>query len=89
MHVGVPGGKRSKTEAIHCPARKGGLDSGDTSDLVLDCGGVVRFTNAFNYLGSILHRDLSNHHGVDARIKKASQAFGALRDQVLSSRDVP
>ena len=25
-------------------------------------------------------RDLSDHHDVDARIKKASKAFGALRD---------
>ena len=48
MHVGLPGGKRSKTEAIHCAAREVGLDSGDTSDLVLDCGSVVSFTNPLN-----------------------------------------
>ena len=48
--------------------------------LVLDCGGTVSFTESFVYLGSLLHRDLSDHHDVDARIKKASKAFGALRD---------
>ena len=89
MHVGLPGGKRSQTEAMHCPAREGGLDSGGTMDLVLDCGGVVSFTISFNYPGSVLHRDLSDHHGVDARIKKASRAFGALRGRVFSSKDVP
>ena len=74
---------------MHCPAREGGLASGDTSDLVLDFGSAVSFTNSFNYRGFILHRDLSNHHGVDARIKKASQSFGALLDRVFSSKDVP
>ena len=74
MHVGEPGGKRSKTGTMHCPAREDGLDNGDTSDLVLHCGGVVSFTIPFNYLGSILHRDHSDHHDVDARIKKRPSA---------------
>jgi hypothetical protein len=30
-----------------------------------------------------------DHDDVDARIKKAPQFFGALRDRVFSSRDVP
>jgi len=54
----------------------------------LDCGGTVSFTQSFVYLGSLLHRDLSDHHDVDARIKKASKAFGALRDRIFSTRDV-
>ena len=88
MHVGSPG-KKSKTEAMYCPARVNAYDDGDTSDLMLDCGGTVSFTQSFVYLGSLLHCDLSDHHDVDARIKKAAQAFGALRDRVFSSRDVP
>jgi hypothetical protein len=87
MHVGSPG-KKSKTEAMYCPARNDEYEAGDTSDLVLDCGGTVSFTESFVYLGSLLHRDLSDHHDVDARIKKASKAFGALRDRVFSTRDV-
>ena len=74
INVSLPGGKRSMMEAIHCPAREGGLDSGDTSDLVLDCGGVVSFTNSFDFLGLVLHRELSGHHGADAHIKKAIRA---------------
>jgi len=63
-------------------------EAGDTSDLVLDCGGTVSFTQSFVYLGSLLHRDLSDHHDVDARIKKASKAFGALRNRIFGTRDV-
>ncbi len=40
------------------------------------------------YLGSLLHYDLSDHHDVEARLKKASQAFGALRSKIFSSRDI-
>jgi hypothetical protein len=88
MHVGSPG-KQSKTEAMFCPARYAAYDDGDTSDLVLDCGGTIGFTKFFVYLGSTLASDLSDHHDVNARLKKASKAFGALRDRVFSSRDVP
>ena len=87
MHVGAPG-KKSKTEAMYCPARNDEYEAGDTSDLVLDCGGTVSFTQSFVYLGSLLYRDLSDHHDVDARIKKASKVFGALRDHFLRTRDV-
>ena len=88
MHVGSPG-KKSTTEAMYCPVRVSAYGDGDTSDLLLDCGGTVSFTQSFVYLGSLLHCDLSDHHGVDARIKKAAEAFGALRDRVFSSRDAP
>ena len=35
------------------------------------------------------HYDLSDHHDVEARLKKAPQAFGALRSKIFSSRDIP
>ena len=60
MHAGVPGGKRSKTGAMLCPAQEDGLDNGDTSDFVLHCGGVVSLANSLNYPGSILYRDLTD-----------------------------
>jgi hypothetical protein len=88
MHVGA-NGKRSKTEAMFCPAKTDTYSAGDTSDLLLDCGGTVSFTESFVYLGSLLHYDLSDHHDVEARLKKASQAFGALRSKIFSSRDIP
>jgi hypothetical protein len=88
MRVGSQG-EKSKTEATYCLARVGVYDDGNNSGLALDCGGTVNFTQPFVYHGSLLHCDLSDHHVVDERIKKAAQAFGALRDRVFSSRDVP
>lgn len=88
MHVG-DGVKKSKTEGMYCPARNEEYGNGDTSDLVLNCGGRISFTESFVYLGSLLHRDLSDHHDVEARLKKAAKAFGALRDRVFSSKDIP
>ena len=51
MHFGA-NGKRSKTEAMFCPARTDTYSAGDTSDLELDCGATVSFTESFVYLGS-------------------------------------
>ena len=36
----------------------------------------------------MLHYDLSDHHDVEARLKKAPRAFGALRSKIFSSRDI-
>ena len=75
MHVGS-NGKRSQTEAIYCPARTATYGDGDTSDLVLNCGGTVSFTESYVYLGSLLHYDqcLTDHHDVEARITRNTRA---------------
>ena len=70
MRVGA-NSKRSKMEVMFCPVRKDAYSAGDTSDLLLDCGGTVSFTESFVYLGSLLHFDLSDYHGVKAWLKKA------------------
>jgi hypothetical protein len=88
MHESSPG-KKSKTEAMYFPERVSAYGDGFTSDMVLDCGGKVSFTQPFVYLGLLFHCDLSDHQNVDARTKKAAQVFGTLRDRVFSSRDVP
>jgi len=54
---------------MYCPARNDEYEAGDTSGLVLDYGGTVSFTQSFVYLRSLLLRDLSDHHDVDARIR--------------------
>ncbi len=51
MHVGA-NGETSKTEAMFCPAKMGTCSAGDTSDLLLDCGGTVSFTESFMYLST-------------------------------------
>ena len=52
------------------------------------CGGTVSFTESSVYLGSLLHYDLSDHHDVEAWIKKASKAFGAMRSKICGSVDI-
>jgi len=75
MHVGS-NGKRSKTEAMYCPACTATYGDGNTSDLMLDCGGTVSFTESFVYLGSLLHYDLSaDHEDVEARATCTTSAF--------------
>ncbi len=54
MHVGA-NDKRSKTEAMFCPVKTDTYSAGDTSDLLLDCGGTVSFTESLVYLGLLLH----------------------------------
>jgi hypothetical protein len=61
-------GKKSKTEAMYCPARATPYEDGDTSDLVLDCDGTVSFTKSFVYLGSLLHCDLSDDRRLSTEI---------------------
>ena len=94
MHVGA-NCKRSKTEAVFSHAKSDIYSAGDTSDL-LDYGGTISFAKkkskaeSFVYLGSLLHFDLSDHHDVEARLKKVPQAsFGALRSKIFSSRVIP
>ena len=87
IHVGS---EREEQDGGHAlPARDEEHSDGDTSDLVLDFGGTTSFTETSVYLGSLLHRDLSDHHGAKARIKRAPMAFGELQGRFFGSRDVP
>ena len=45
MHVGA-NCKRSKTEAIFSHAKSDSYSAGDTSDLLLDCGGTISFAES-------------------------------------------
>jgi hypothetical protein len=56
---------------MFCPARSARYENGNTSGLVIYCGGTVSFTKTFVYLCSPLHNDLTGHCVADARIKKA------------------
>ena len=88
MHVGR-GGKRSKTEAVLFHKRHSRQEDGDTSDITLPCGGTISFTPQFTYLGSMIHCSLSDSHDVANRIRKASAAFGALRETIFGTKYVP
>jgi len=52
---------------------------------VLDCGGMVSFTQSFVYLGSLLDRNLPGD--TKNQIRNASEAFGTLLDLLFSTRE--
>ena len=87
-------GKASKTEALFVAAPeimyedRDTYDGIDLSDIELADDRFVPVVADFNYLGSVLARDCRDSADVDARIKKASAAFGALRDCVFASKTV-
>ena len=57
VHAGS-NGKRSKMEAIYCPAWEAAYGDGGTSHLISGCGGTVSFTKPFVHPGSLLHYGL-------------------------------
>ena len=87
-------GKASKTEVLFVAAPGilyddlASYDDADLSDVDLGDGRFFPVVDEFNYLGSVLTRDCRDASDVDTRIKKASAAFGALRDSVFASKTV-
>jgi len=69
--------------------RRSRQEDGDTSDIKLACSGTINFMPQFTYLGSMIHSSLSDSHNVANRIRKASVAFGALREDILRTKYVP
>ena len=59
----------------------------DLSDVALSPTTFIHFTSQFKYLGSMITPSLTSDLDVEIRIKKASQAFGALRN-VVCDRDL-
>ena len=85
-HVGRSGSK-SKTEAMYFPPPRSSYEDANTLPLEVD-GGVVTFTQAFKYLGSLVTSNLDDSAEVDARIRSASAAFASLRVQLFGCKAV-
>ena len=85
-HVGRAGSK-SKTEAMYFPPPRSSYEDANTLPLEVD-GGLVTFTRAFKYLGSIISSNLDDSAEVDSRIKSASAAFASLRSQLFGCKNV-
>ena len=77
MHIGR-GATASKTEAVYYPPPHQAHADGDQTDFTVH-DGFISFTDEFRYLGSIIHHSLTADADVNARITKATAAFGALR----------
>lgn len=90
MHIGKgvlfgPNLAHSKTEAVYFPPQGKPHADGDQSNFKV-ASGFVSFTDEFRYLGSIIHNSLKSDTDVNARITKATAAFGALQKCFFSSR---
>ena len=83
-------GKTSKTELLFVekPSHTEPSTCKDTnlSPIILEEGRFIPVVNKFCYLGSIINHNLRELEDVDNRTKKASQAFGALRRGVFTSK---
>ena len=86
-HVGS-GNKKSRTEIMFFPSSTADHLHADASDFIMGHGGV-HFTEKFKYLGTILDTTLSDEADVDARIRAAGAAFGALQKSVFGIKNVP
>ena len=64
------------------------FDNQNLSDIVLSHDSFLPIVDEFCYLGSIITRDCSDDRDVLERIKKASNAFGALRKIIFANRNV-
>ena len=94
IHTGVlEPRENSKTEVLFCSKPSSfyntpdTFDDADLSDIILN-DRYIPIVKQFCYLGSIISSDCSDIKDVEARIRKASNAFGALRKSVFGSKIV-
>jgi exonuclease III len=88
MHVGR-GGEKSKTVAMYFPAKD---EAGTTEPVTfLDENGdtcTVHFEDRIKYLGSYLSSEGTSQVDIEARLLKASQAFGALSSRITRRQEL-
>ncbi len=80
-------GSKSKTEAMYFSPPRSSYEDANTLPLKVD-GGVVTFTQAFKYFGSLVTSNLVDSAEVDDRIRFASAAFASLRVQLFGCKAV-
>ena len=95
IHTGILEPRESsKTEVLFCGkpptmyASPETYDNADLSDIIISDNRYVPVVQQFTYLGSIVSADGSDERDVEVRIRKASNAFGALRKSVFGSNIV-
>ena len=87
-------GKTSKTELLFVEKPNNSYTDPSTRDgtnlspIILEEEHFIPVVKKFYYLGSIINHYLRESEDVDNRIKKASQAFGALRRGVFTSKSI-
>ena len=78
-------GKTSKTELLFIE-KTSHTELTNLSPIILEEGCFIPVVNKLCYLVSIINHNLRESEDVDNCIKKASQAFGALRRGVFTSK---
>ena len=93
IHTGVLQPRdNSKTEVLFCSKpfslynTPDTYDNADLSDIINDR--YIPIVQEFCYLGSIVSSDCSDDKDVEMRIRKSSNAFGALRKSVFGSNTI-
>ena len=84
MHVNR--GESFKTEAVLFQKLHRHQEDGDTSGIALSCDGTGSFTP---HLGAAILYNHPDSHDVASRIRKASTAFGALREAICGTKYMP
>ena len=85
IHLGR-GTTASKTEAMFFPKPR--CDDGTTKPNFNVADGFISYSRKFKYLGSHIVPSLDSEVEIDIRIKKASQALGALSESTFRNKDV-
>ena len=80
------GSTASKTEAMFFPRPR--CDDGSTPPNFNCADGFISYTRMFKYLGSHIVPGLDSAAEISIRIRKASQAFGALSASTFRNKDV-
>ncbi|MGB0627641.1 MAG: hypothetical protein ACPGQ5_13845, partial [Alphaproteobacteria bacterium] len=84
MHVGTAD-KSSKTEVVYIPATVADYATANLAPIALGGGAVITTCDEFRYLGSMISYRVDDSVDVDARVKAAAKAFGALSKPIFRS----
>ena len=89
----VHAGSRSKncgpkTEAMYIRRPKQPSEPNKKADIIIDEDSFFEFTTEFKYLGNIINETLDDTPDIKNRIKKASQAFGAMKQNIFQNLDI-
>ena len=90
IHVATTDSEESKSVVIFVPANKQKKEEMNCASIMLadGKGSRINFVPKATYLGHVIHQDLTDDHHLRTRMGKASQVFGALRQNLFGNKNV-